>query len=75
MDVSSTRLAVRVDSHLDTRKQNAALLRRVGTFSTDENHSIWTPLGAGGLFFQDIEERLEVPDGDLRIFSFRHAHR
>jgi hypothetical protein len=63
-----------VDTHLDTPEQNAALLGRVRTLSTDEDHSKWTLLSAGGLFFQDIEERLEVPDGDLRIFSFGHAY-
>ena len=60
-------------SHLDTSEQNAALLRRVRTFSTDKDDSKWTPLSACGLLFQDIEERIEVPDGDLGIFSFGHA--
>ena len=60
-------------SHLDMSKQHAALLCRVCTFPADKDDSKWTPPRACALLFQDIDERIKVPDGDLNTFSFGHA--
>jgi len=61
-------------SHLDTLVQHAAHLRRICPIPANEDDAKWTRRGTDALCFEDIEERIEISDSDLRIFSFGHAY-
>jgi len=55
-------------------EQYAARLCRVCRVPTNEDDTKWTRHGTDTLCFKDIEERVEISDNDLRIFSFGHAY-
>jgi hypothetical protein len=61
-------------SHLDSLEQRAVCFRRVCTVCADKDNPKWTAHGPDCLLSQDIEERIQVTNGDLRIFIFGDAH-